>query len=340
MRRILITGGLGFIGGALINRLLQDKENYIFNIDKLNIESNLYRLNSFNKTKRHIHYQLDLVNQSRVKNAVEEAKPDLIIHLAAESHVDRSLKEPRKFIESNVMGTLNLLEAAKQYWDKIPSIKKDKFKFHHVSTDEVYGSLSEEGFFDEETKYSPRSPYSASKASSDHLVKSWFHSFSLPIVITNCSNNYGPFQFHEKLIPKAILNALNGENIPLYGDGRNIRDWIFIEDHIDALLLVAKKGEVGTQYCIGSNNEKSNVDVLLEICSLMDHYLPKSYPHKNLIKYINDRPGHDRRYAINSSKIKSELGWEPKYSFKKGIKKTIEWSIQNKKLWIDSYNNK
>ncbi len=333
MRKIFITGGGGFIGGALIDRLLKDKNNYIFNLDKIGRESNLFRIKNFNQNERYKLFHFDLLEKEKVINAILISEPDIVIHLAAESHVDRSLIEPRNFIESNIIGTLNLLEAAKIYWSNLPKDKKKEFKFHHVSTDEVYGSLDETSKFSENTKYSPRSPYSASKASSDHLVSSWFHSFSLPVLISNCSNNYGPFQYHEKLIPNAIKKALNGENIPLYGDGNNIRDWIFVEDHIDALLLVAERGKIGSQYCIGSNNELKNIEVLFEICRLMDIYLPKKSPYKTLIKYVPDRPGHDRRYAINAYKIKKELGWKPNYSFKQGLKKTVKWYIENQSLW-------
>ena len=333
IRKIFITGGGGFIGGALIDRLLKDKNNHIFNLDKIGKESNLFRIKKFSQNNQYKLFHFDLLEKDKVINAIASTQPDLIIHLAAESHVDRSLVEPRSFIESNIVGTLNLLEAAKIYWEKLPNNKKNKFKFHHVSTDEVYGSLGKTGKFDENTKYSPRSPYSASKASSDHLVSSWFYSFSLPVLITNCSNNYGPFQHHEKLIPSSIQKALNGDQIPLYGDGNNVRDWIYIEDHIDALLLVANKGNIGDQYCIGSNNERKNIDVLLQICRLMDIYSPKNYPHEKLIKYVTDRPGHDRRYAIDSTKIKSELGWKPKHSFKKGLERTVQWYIKNQSLW-------
>ena len=333
IRKIFITGGGGFIGGALIDRLLKDKNNHIFNLDKIGKESNLFRIKKFSQNNQYKLFHFDLLEKEKVINAIASTQSDLIIHLAAESHVDRSLVEPRSFIESNIVGTLNLLEAAKIYWEKLPNNKKNKFKFHHVSTDEVYGSLGKTGKFDENSKYSPRSPYSASKASSDHLVSSWFYSFSLPVLITNCSNNYGPFQHHEKLIPSSIQKALNGDQIPLYGDGNNIRDWIYIEDHIDALLLVADKGNIGNQYCIGSNNERKNISVLLQICRLMDIYSPKNYPHEKLIKYVTDRPGHDRRYAIDSNKIKSELGWEPKHSFEDGLEITVQWYIKNQSLW-------
>tara|TARA_B100000900_G_C20588226_1_gene720528 strand:- start:1308 stop:2330 length:1023 start_codon:yes stop_codon:yes gene_type:complete len=340
MYRILVTGGVGFIGGALITRLLKNESIYIFNIDKLSKESNLHRNNQFKQNKRYVFYHTDLLQRNDLNNILKESKPNLIIHLAAESHVDRSLTNPIQFIESNIIGTVNLLEASKKYWENLSNKEKLNFKFYHISTDEVYGSLNNEGQFSESSRYDPRSPYSASKASSDHLVKAWYHSFSLPILISNCSNNYGPYQFHEKLIPHTISKALNEENIPLYGDGKNIRDWIYIEDHIDAILLIANKGNIGEQYCIGGNCEKKNIDVILEICELMDLYLPKSYPHKNLIKFVADRAGHDKRYSIDNYKINSELGWHPKYSFKNGLDETVKWFINNQPLWINSFNKK
>ncbi len=329
-KRLLITGGAGFIGGALIRRLLSNKEYKIFNIDKFSYASDL---TGILKTKgaedRHFFYKLDLRDKVALKNAFNEIQPDLIINFAAESHVDRSIDNPSNFIESNIMGTFNLLECARNYWENLNKNKKSVFRFHHISTDEVYGSLGMEGKFNESTKYSPRSPYSASKASSDHLVSSWFHTYGLPIVITNCSNNFGPYQFPEKFIPLSILKAFKGEEIPLYGDGSNIRDWLFVEDHIDAILLVALKGKIGESYCIGGYGEKTNKEVVNSVCNLMDKYYPKPYSHLSLIKNVKDRPGHDQRYAIDSSLIKKEFGWIPKIDFDQGILITLKWYLEN-----------
>ncbi len=257
------------------------------------------------------------------------------MHLAAESHVDRSIDSPESFIASNIIGTFNLLESSRKIWTKFDEKKKNTFKFHHISTDEVFGSLGNTGQFSEETPYNPRSPYAASKASSDHLVLSWYHTFGLPVVLTNCSNNYGPWQFPEKLIPLSIYKAYRNQSIPLYGDGKNVRDWLFIDDHIDALLLVAKKGFIGESYCIGGQGEKSNKDVVLEICKIMDKIIPLKAPHKKLISYVPDRPGHDKRYSINPSKINKELGWKSKYTFREGLEKTVNWYVNNLE-WYES----
>jgi dTDP-D-glucose 4,6-dehydratase len=251
------------------------------------------------------------------------------MHLAAESHVDRSIVSPGHFIESNILGTFNLLESCRKFFDSLSIEKKSKFIFHHISTDEVFGSLGEKGRFSESTPYDPRSPYSASKASSDHLVRSWYHTYGLPVIITNCSNNFGPWQFPEKLIPLVTLKAIQKEPIPLYGDGSNIRDWLFVEDHVDALLLAALKGKVGETYCIGGYGEKSNKEIVLKICEILDNEIPNQSPHNQLIKYVLDRPGHDKRYAIDPSKIENELGWEPKYGLEKGLRKTVLWYLKN-----------
>ncbi len=347
--RILVTGGCGFIGSHLIRRLLKDECNQIFNIDKIgyaSIPNFLETLAKRDATKISGNYELleiDLSNKEDTENAVKHASPELVIHLAAESHVDRSIDTPDVFIYSNIIGTFNLLESCRNYWNKLsPSCKKN-FKFQHVSTDEVFGSLGDTGSFEEKTAYDPRSPYSATKASSDHLVRSWHHTFGLPILISNCSNNFGPWQFPEKLIPLSILKAYLKEPIPIYGDGKNVRDWLFIEDHIDALILIANKGKIGESYCIGGQGEKNNKDVVMEICTIMDRHFPKNYPHKNLIQYVSDRPGHDKRYSINSKKIKKDLGWYPKYSFSKGLEETVDWYLNNlnwfkKNLDIKQYN--
>ena len=333
--KILLTGGAGFIGGAVIRRLLISGDSSIFNLDKLGYASNIDEINqieSDNKYRnRYKFLKVDLKEIKEVKNAIEISDPDLIIHLAAESHVDRSIDSPSEFILSNVLGTFNLLEASKNHWAKLSENRKSKFKFLHVSTDEVFGTLSlNSKRFDESYPYDPRSPYSASKASSDHLARSWFHTYKFPILITNCSNNFGPKQFPEKLIPLVIQKALKNEQIPLYGDGSNIRDWLFVEDHVDAILLVISKGILGQTYCIGGFGEKSNIEVIEMICEILEGLIPsKKVPYKNLITKVKDRPGHDLRYSINSSKIQSELGWVPKYTFESALKKTISWYLEN-----------
>ena len=332
IKRILITGGAGFIGSSLVKTLLDDNNNLIFNLDKITSVSCLKRIQSFNP-KRHFHFKVDLFNHKETIEVLNEISPDLVIHLAAESHVDNSLYNPRSFIESNIIGTFNILEASRKYWEKLPLSRKESFRFHHVSTDEVFGSLGPKGQFNEDSKYDPKSPYSASKASSDHLVNSWHNSYSLPTIISNCSNNYGPYQYPEKLIPLAILNAIQGKDIPLYGDGMNVRDWLYVEDHVDALILIANKGKIGETYCIGGLCEKRNKDLIMDICNLLDQFLPKGYKHENLIKFVEDRPGHDKRYSINPTKIISELGWQPKHSFEKGIEKTVLWYLENRNFW-------
>tara|TARA_Y100001968_G_scaffold246597_1_gene230863 strand:- start:418 stop:1449 length:1032 start_codon:yes stop_codon:yes gene_type:complete len=328
--RILVTGGAGFIGGALIRKLLTDSNCIIYNIDNLNYASDLRGIKNLENSKnRHFHLNVNLKNLEKTQKAVEDANPDIIFHLAAESHVDRSITSPKIFIDSNIVGTFNLLEASRYHWEMISDSRKRKFRFIHISTDEVFGSLNKPNKFNENSNYDPRSPYSASKAASDHLAKAWFHTYNLPTIITNCSNNYGPFQFPEKLIPKVILNALKGEKIPIYGDGRNIRDWLYVEDHIEALLLVAKKGKAGETYCIGNNNERNNNYIVKEICSILETYKPKRIPYLNQIEYVKDRPGHDKRYAIDATKIKTELGWNPKINLQNGLSRTIKWYIDN-----------
>ena len=336
--RILVTGGAGFIGGTLIKKLLTNFNSVIYNIDNLNYASDLRSINNIkNSIDRHLHINASLQNMEDTRKAVNEADPDIIFHLAAESHVDRSIIGPKAFIESNIVGTFNLLEASRALWEGFSDSRKRKFKFIHISTDEVFGSLNETDMFNENSNYDPRSPYSASKAASDHLAKAWFHTYNLPTIITNCSNNYGPFQFPEKLIPLVILKALKKEKIPIYGDGKNIRDWLFVEDHIDALLLVAQNGKVGETYCIGDNNEKDNNYIVEEICSILELYKPTKTPYSNLIEYVKDRPGHDKRYAIDASKIKNELGWSPKINLSEGLRKTIKWYIENID-WIEKTN--
>tara|TARA_Y100000991_G_scaffold214746_1_gene203237 strand:- start:100 stop:1170 length:1071 start_codon:yes stop_codon:yes gene_type:complete len=328
--RVIVTGGAGFIGGTLIRKLLKEKNWIIYNVDQMGYASDLSWIkNSEDYKLRHFFLKLDLRNKEKLEKLVKDISPDLIIHLAAESHVDRSIDNPLNFIESNIIGTFNLLEASRAYWKDISDIKKKLFRFIHVSTDEVFGSLGLNGKFDESTKYSPRSPYSASKASSDHLVRSWYYTYGLPTIISNCSNNFGPYQFPEKLIPLSILKGIKGEQIPLYGDGLNIRDWLYVEDHIEALLLIADKGEVGKSYCIGGFGERTNKEVQLKICDILDEVNPKEFPHSSLIKKVADRPGHDKRYAINSNLIQNQLGWKTKINFEDGLKKTIKWYLNN-----------
>ena len=334
---ILVTGGYGFIGSNLIKKLLSNKSISIFNIDKLGYASNPECVTKaiYESSNDNYHfYKLDLLKHDKLQEIFSEIKPDLVMHLAAESHVDRSISSSRVFIESNIIGTYNLLETSRKYFETLDFEKKSKFKFHHISTDEVFGSLNESGSFSEITAYDPRSPYSASKASSDHLVRSWFHTYELPIIITNCSNNYGPWQFPEKLIPLTIIKALKLEKIPIYGDGLNIRDWLFVEDHVDALILSAEKGKVGETYCIGGFGERTNLQVVEKICEILDEISPRNIKHNELISFINDRKGHDRRYAINSNKIQSELNWEPKYTFDEGLYKTVQWYLLNQKLYL------
>ena len=334
-KRILVTGGSGFIGGALIRRILKDTDLYVFNLDKMGYASDetsikkIIKELSLNECKRYSLLKVDLSNKIEVQNALKISQPDIVLHLAAESHVDRSIEGPKIFLESNVLGTYNLLQACTNYFSNLSDEKKKLFRFHHISTDEVYGSLTDSGIFSEDSQYSPNSPYSASKAASDHFVNAWHHTYGLPVVITNCSNNYGPWQYPEKLIPLAILNAYQGKKIPLYGDGKNIRDWLYVEDHIDALLSVAMLGKIGTKYCIGGISELTNKDVLNLVCSELDKHIKKVTSHSLLIKYVKDRKGHDYRYAINPNKIMSELGWAPKHSFKEGISKTVIWYLNN-----------
>ena len=330
--RILITGGAGFIGKSLIRRLLLSPKNRIFNIDKLNYASYSKPIKDFcseSNNKNYKLFKIDLANNLKIYEAVKQANPDIVFHLAAESHVDRSISNPCDFIQSNIIGTYNLLEASLDFYRNLNQERQKKFKFIHVSTDEVFGTLGSNGHFSEDSRYNPRSPYSASKASSDHLVKAWYHTYSLPIIISNCSNNYGPWQFPEKLIPKIIYNGLKSKEIPIYGNGSNIRDWLFVEDHIDALISLSKLGETGESYCIGGNEEKSNNEVVNHICQILDKEFPKNRPHIKLINYVKDRPGHDHRYSIDFSKIKTKCGWEPKYSFSEGLSKTVDWFIKN-----------
>ena len=332
-RRILVTGGSGFIGGAVVCRLLRETDATIFNLDKMGYASNLDAIETVlrdlgrSAEKRHLLQKVDLRDQAAVKTAVESADPDLVMHLAAESHVDRSISGPGVFIESNINGTYNLLQAVRSHYKRLVGHRRKLFRLHHISTDEVFGSLGDTGRFSESTPYDPRSPYSASKAASDHLVQAWHHTFGLPVVTTNCSNNYGPWQFPEKLIPVVTLKAATGREIPLYGDGLNTRDWLYVEDHVDALLLAACRGEEGSSYCIGGHGERTNREIVNTICSQLDQQCPEGAPHAALIKTVKDRPGHDRRYAIDPTKITTELGWRPRHTLEEGLAKTVRWYL-------------
>ena len=343
---ILITGGGGFIGGALIRKLLEKSECNIFNLDKLSYSSDLtsikITLNKLNQNeiKRYKFLKVDLSKEEEVNKIVKDIDPDLILHLAAESHVDRSIDSPFQFISSNIIGTYYLLQSCLSHYEKLSNFRKEKFRFIHISTDEVFGSLNEEGFFCEKTKYDPRSPYSASKASSDHLVNAWHHTYGLPSIITNCTNNYGPWQFPEKLIPLVITRAMRQEDIPIFGTGKNIRDWLFVEDHINAILLATERGIIGKSYCIGANNERTNIEIVEMICEILDKQLPREKSHKDLIKFVKNRPGHDYRYAMNIDKIKNKIGWKPKVKFEVGINKTIKWYLKNLNWYENNLNYK
>jgi len=329
--KLIITGGAGFIGSAVIRLLLNSTDTQIINVDKLTYAGNLDSLDSVAQHPGYHFVQADIVDAAAMAEIFQQFQPDAIMHLAAESHVDRSIDGPAEFMQTNIIGTYSLLESARQYWQKLDGQRKAQFRFHHVSTDEVYGSLGETGLFAETTAYQPNSPYSASKAASDHLVRAWHHTYGLPVVTTNCSNNYGPYQFPEKLIPLMILNARAGKPLPVYGNGQNIRDWLYVDDHARALWLVLREGRLGETYNIGGHNEKTNLDVVHTLCDTLDDLLPNATykPHRSLIHFVKDRPGHDLRYAIDASKIQRELGWTPQETFATGLRKTIEWYLHN-----------
>lgn len=334
--KIIVTGGAGFIGSAVIRQMIVESDYTVINLDKLTYAGNLESLAPVSDSSRYHFERVDICDVDEVHRVFEKYQPDAIMHLAAESHVDRSIDDPMEFIHTNVVGTCVLLQEALRYWNGLSKDRKNIFRFHHVSTDEVYGSLGDTGLFTEETAYDPRSPYSASKASSDHMVMAWHHTYGLPVVLSNCSNNYGPYQFPEKLIPLVILKALKGESLPLYGKGENIRDWLYVDDHAHALRLVLEKGRVGEKYNIGGLNEKTNIEVVRTICSLLDELMPDSSykPHENLITFVADRPGHDKRYAIDASKLTREIDWKPEETLDSGLKKTVEWYLSNK-TWCD-----
>ena len=331
--KFLITGGAGFIGSAVVRFLLHRSQHQILNLDKLTYAGNLESLSDVTANPRYQFVRGDVCDRNLVSQLFADFQPDIVMHLAAESHVDRSIDSPAEFIQTNIVGTSVMLEAARDYWLGLPPDKKAGFRFHHISTDEVYGSLDSTGLFTEETKYNPNSPYSASKASSDHLVRAWYRTYGLPVLITNCSNNYGPYQFPEKLIPLMILNALEGKPLPLYGNGQQIRDWLYVEDHARALYEIVTKGRVGETYNIGGHNEKTNLEVVRSLCDLLDTLCPE-HPdgitsYKDLITYVDDRPGHDQRYAINASKIQRECHWVPEETFETGLLKSVKWYLDN-----------
>ena len=334
MKKVIVTGGAGFIGSALIRHLVGNRLAEVVNLDKLTYAGNLESLQSVEKSPLYHFEQADICDPAAVKRLFDEFQPDTIMHLAAESHVDRSIDDPLCFVKTNVLGTANLLQCALEYWRPLPDERKAAFRFQHISTDEVYGSLGATGFFKETTPYDPKSPYSASKASSDHLVRAWGHTFNLPVLISNCSNNYGPFHFPEKLIPLVILNALDGKQLPIYGKGENVRDWLYVEDHAKALWLINEKGVPGETYNIGGHNERTNLEVVNTICDILDDLRPKQQgKYSDQIVFVTDRPGHDLRYAIDSDKLQKDLGWRPEENFDTGIRKTVQWYLDNAWWW-------
>lgn len=342
--KILVTGGAGFIGSAVIRHIINNTHDMVINVDKLTYAGNLNSLESIANNSRYHFECVDITDYSKIEEVFNQHQPDVIMHLAAESHVDRSIDGPSAFIETNIVGTYTLLEVSRKYFESLDHNRKAIFRFHHISTDEVYGDLKDtDALFTENTSYAPSSPYSASKASSDHLVRAWQRTYGLPTIITNCSNNYGPYHFPEKLIPLMILNAISGKPLPVYGDGQQIRDWLFVEDHARALYKVVTEGLVGETYNIGGHNEKANIEVVKIICELLEELAPQKPEgvtrYEDLITYVVDRPGHDVRYAIDASKIAKELNWKPQETFESGIRKTVEWYLENKKWWQTILDN-
>jgi dTDP-glucose 4,6-dehydratase len=334
VKRIVITGGYGFIGSAVIRLVLAETSHEVLNVDKLTYAASLASIPGADENPRYRFAKADIADAQALRKVFDEFQPDAVMHLAAESHVDRSIDGPQDFLSTNIIGTFTLLQEALRYWRGLPAEKAIRFRFLHVSTDEVFGSLGPTGAFTEESPYRPNSPYSASKAASDHLVQAWHHTYGLPTLVTNCSNNYGPYHFPEKLIPHMIIKALGAEPLPVYGDGQNIRDWLFVEDHARALLLVLKKGKLGETYNIGGQNERTNLQVVEAICDLLDRLSPLRGPtHRSLITFVTDRPGHDRRYAIDASKIQIELGWRPAKTFEAGLEDTVAWYLGNRAWW-------
>ncbi|XXQ68058.1 dTDP-glucose 4,6-dehydratase [Neisseriaceae bacterium B1] len=341
--KLLITGGAGFIGSAVVRHIINDTPDSVVNLDKLTYAGNLESLTSVSGSPRYAFEQVDICDHAELDRVFAEHQPDAVMHLAAESHVDRSIDSAGEFIQTNIVGTFMLLEAARKYWNTLPETRKAAFRFHHISTDEVYGDLQgTDDLFTETTPYSPSSPYSASKASSDHLVRAWLRTYGLPTIVTNCSNNYGCYHFPEKLIPLMILNALEGKPLPVYGDGMQIRDWLYVEDHARALYQVLTRGEIGATYNIGGHNEKTNIEVVRKICELLEELVPNKPQgvahYTDLITYVKDRPGHDVRYAIDAAKIGRELGWQPQETFESGIRKTVQWYLNNK-TWCQNVLN-
>lgn len=336
--KILVTGGAGFIGSAVVRHIINHTQDSVINLDKLTYAGNLESLSEVSSHARYAFEQVDICDRVALERVFSEHQPDAVMHLAAESHVDRSIDGPAAFIETNIVGTYTLLEVARGYWNQLDDVNKAAFRFHHISTDEVYGDLEgTDDLFTEETSYAPSSPYSASKASSDHLVRAWLRTYGFPAIVTNCSNNYGPYHFPEKLIPLMILNALKGSPLPVYGDGMQIRDWLFVEDHAKALYKVVTEGVIGETYNIGGHNEKANIDVVKSICEILEELVPNKPEgishYQDLITYVKDRPGHDVRYAIDASKIERELGWTPEETFETGLRKTVDWYLAHKEWW-------
>jgi dTDP-glucose 4,6-dehydratase len=331
--RIIVTGGAGFIGSAVCRHLIKETDTVVVNVDKLTYAGNLDSLTTISADPRYRFCKTDICDEVAMRKLFEEVLPDAVLHLAAESHVDRSITGSRNFIETNIHGTYTMLEVARHYWANLTGPTKERFRFLHVSTDEVYGSLGAEGLFIESTAYNPSSPYAASKAASDHLAIAWHRTYGLPVIVSNCSNNYGPYQFPEKLIPLIILNALEGKPLPVYGDGSNVRDWLYVEDHARALHLILTKGRPGETYNVGGRNERTNLEIVRSICSALDKVNPDRRPHDRLITHVKDRPGHDHRYAIDASKLEGELGWKAKETFTTGLVKTVDWYLDNRWWW-------